>query len=154
MKTSPDIKRSYVRMIYNQSLQNKSFSKCPEHFTQIASIIRLLQARFNKIQSTHGKSKDCTLSNLRPYKMNSPPTDATKCDTSLHPTLLSGTSVSFCRGLVLWWLHVRHAHVCICFLSNCRCNKKIGGTWRCLKVTSAILQTTSPDLTCIFCEIH
>ena len=58
-----------------------------------------------------------------------------------------GTSVSFCRGLVLWWLHVRHAHVCICFLSNCRCNKKIGGTWRCLKVTSAILQTTSPDLT-------
>ena len=80
--TSPDIKRSYVRRIYNQRLQNKSVSKWTEHFTQNASIIKLLQARIN-IQSTHGKSKDCTLSNLRPYKMNKPSTDATKCDTSV-----------------------------------------------------------------------
>ena len=44
-----------------------------------------------------------------------------------------GASVSFCRGLVRWWLHVLHDHVCICFLSSCRCNKKAGGTlilWR------------------------
>ena len=40
-----------------------------------------------------------------------------------------GASVSFCRGLVRWWLHVLHDHVCICFLSSCRCNKKAGGTW-------------------------
>ena len=69
-------------------------------------------------QNKANKSHSLQSVNLRPYKMNNPPTDATKCVTLQHQPLLSGASVSFCRGLVLWRLHVLHGHVCICFLSR------------------------------------